>query len=53
MPAKAAQPKKTKKTKEKAADTPTKPLAEFIENVNKQDRPNGRKIRFAFVKRKR
>jgi hypothetical protein len=56
MATKAAQPKKTKKTpaKEKAAtDTPTKPLAEFIENVNKRDRPNGRKIRFAFVKRKR
>ena len=25
----------------------------FIENVNKKDKPSGKKIRFAFVKRKR
>jgi len=28
-------------------------LKEFIENVNKKDKLNGKKIRFAFVKRKR
>lgn len=54
MPAKAAQPKKTKKAPAKAAaDTPTQPLDTFIKRVNKKDKPNGRKIRFAFTKRKR
>ena len=28
-------------------------LLDFIENVNKKDKPNGKKIRFAFTKRKR
>jgi hypothetical protein len=28
-------------------------LNTFIENVNKKDKRNGKKIRFAFVKRKR
>ena len=32
---------------------PSKDLQSFIENVNKKDKPSGRKIRFAFVKRKR
>ena len=32
---------------------PKKDLETFIENVNKQDKLNGRKVRFAFVKRKR
>ena len=32
---------------------PSKDLQTFIENVNKRDKPNGRKVRFAFVKRKR
>jgi len=38
------------------ADKPPKPakdLQTFIENVNKKDKPNGKKIRFAFTKRKR
>jgi hypothetical protein len=41
------------------ADKPSKPekpakdLKTFIENVNKKDKPNGKKIRFAFTKRKR
>ncbi len=30
-----------------------KDLPTFIENVNKKDKPNGKKIRFAFTKRKR
>ena len=34
-------------------DEPTKDLQTFIENVNKKDKPNGKKIRFAFTKRKR
>lgn len=34
-------------------DKPSKDLQTFIENVNKRDKPNGRKVRFAFVKRKR
>jgi len=32
---------------------PAKDLQTFIENVNKKDKPNGRKVRYAFVKRKR
>jgi len=38
------------------ADKPDKPLKDlqtFLENVNKKDKPNGRRIRFAFIKRKR
>ncbi len=38
------------------ADKPEKPsqdLQTFIENVNKKDKLNGKKVRFAFVKRKR
>jgi hypothetical protein len=30
-----------------------KDLETFLENVNKKDKPNGKKIRFAFTKRKR
>ncbi len=35
---------------------PEKPLTDlktFIENVNRKDKPNGKRVRFAFVKRKR
>jgi hypothetical protein len=38
------------------AEKPAKPaedLEAFIANVNKKDKPNGRKIRFGFTKRKR
>lgn len=28
-------------------------LKTFIENVNKKDKPNGKKVRFGFTKRKR
>jgi hypothetical protein len=38
------------------ADKPARPakdLETFIENVNKKDKLNGRKIRFGFTKRKR
>lgn len=34
-------------------DKPLPDLATFIKNVNKKDKRNGLKIRFAFVKRKR
>ncbi len=34
-------------------EKPTKDLQTFLENVNKKDKPNGKKIRFAFTKRKR
>ena len=34
-------------------DKPTKDLKEFIENVNKKDKVRGKKIKFAFTKRKR
>ena len=34
-------------------DKPLPDLKTFIENVNKNDKPNGKKIRFAFTKRKR
>jgi hypothetical protein len=37
-----------KKTEEKKKD-----LDNFIENVNKKDKPNGLKINFSFVNRKR
>ena len=35
------------------SDKPLPDLKTFIENVNKKDKRNGLKIRFAFVKRKR
>ncbi len=35
------------------ADKPVKDLQTFIENVNKKDKVRGKKIRFAFTKRKR
>lgn len=34
-------------------DKPLPDLKTFIENINKKDKPNGLKIRFGFVKRKR
>ncbi len=34
-------------------EKPAKDLQTFLENVNKKDKPNGKKIRFAFTKRKR
>ena len=37
-------------------DKPDKPLTDlktFIENINKKDKHSGKKIRFAFVNRKR
>jgi hypothetical protein len=34
-------------------DKPLKDLQTFIEHINKKDKPNGRRIRFAFTKRKR
>lgn len=45
MTAKNEKPAKTEK--------PARDLQSFIENVNKKDKPNGKKIRFAFTKRKR
>jgi hypothetical protein len=35
------------------ADKPLPDLKTFIENVNKKDKLSGKKIRFAFTKRKR
>ena len=35
------------------SDKPLTDLKTFIENVTKKDKPNGKKIRFGFVKRKR
>jgi hypothetical protein len=35
------------------AEKPTKDLQEFIDNVNKKDKRNGKKITFGFTKRKR
>jgi len=32
---------------------PAPDLETFIENVNKKDKPNGKKVHFAFTKRKR
>lgn len=34
-------------------EKPTKDLQTFIDNVNKKDKVRGKKIRFAFTKRKR
>ena len=35
------------------ADKPVTDLETFIENVNKKDKRNGKKIRFGFTKRQR
>jgi len=35
------------------AEKPLPDLQEFIKNVNKKDKLNGKKIKFCFVKRKR
>ena len=35
------------------SDKPVIDLNTFIENVNKKDKRNGKKIRFGFTKRKR
>ncbi len=35
------------------ADKPLPDLKTFIENINKKDKTNGKKINFAFTKRKR
>ncbi len=35
------------------AEKPMTDLKTFIENVNRKDKLSGKKIRFAFVKRKR
>jgi hypothetical protein len=40
-------------TKTEKTEKPVKDLKTFIENVNKKDKVNGKKIRFAFTKRKR
>ena len=42
-----------KAAKTENPDKSTKDLQTFIENVNKKDKVNGKKIRFAFTKRKR
>jgi hypothetical protein len=44
---------KLNKKEPKVADKPLPDLKTFIENVNKKDKRNGKKIRFAFTKRKR
>ncbi len=35
------------------SDKPLPDLKTFVENVNKKDKLNGKKIRFAFTRRKR
>ena len=45
--------KSKKSSQDIQADKPAQDLQTFIANVNKKDKPNGRKIRFAFTKRKR
>jgi hypothetical protein len=45
--------KSKKSAKTAKAEKPTQDLPTFIENINKKDKPNGLKIRFAFTKRKR
>ena len=45
-------PKQPKKDSP-VTDKPITDLQTFIENVNKKDKPSGKKIRFAFTKRKR
>ncbi len=44
---------KLNKKEPKVADKPMLDLKTFIENVNKKDKLNGKKIRFGFTKRKR
>jgi hypothetical protein len=44
---------KANKKEKKVAEKPLTDLKTFIENVNKKDRRSGKRIRFAFVKRKR
>jgi uncharacterized FlaG/YvyC family protein len=44
---------KRNKKEPKVAEKPLPDLKEFIENINKKDKPSGKKIRFAFTKRKR
>jgi len=50
-PAKQASAKQT--SAKRASAKKAQNLNTFIEKVNKRDKPNGLKIRFAFVKRKR
>ena len=45
--------KKLNKKEPKVAEKPVPDLKTFIETVNKQDKLNGKKIRFGFTKRKR
>jgi hypothetical protein len=45
--------KKLNKKEPKVADKPLPDLKTFIENVNRKDKRSGKKIRFAFTKRKR
>jgi hypothetical protein len=45
--------KKLTKKEPEVADKPLTDLKTFIENVNKKDKRSGKRIRFAFVKRKR
>jgi len=44
---------KLNKKEPKVAAKPLLDLKTFIENVNRKDKLNGKKIRFAFTKRKR
>jgi hypothetical protein len=44
---------KPNKKEPKVAEKPLPDLKTFIENVNKKDKRSGKRIRFAFVKRKR
>lgn len=44
---------KLNKKEPKVADKPLPDLKEFIENINKKDKRAGKKVRFAFTKRKR
>jgi hypothetical protein len=44
---------KRNKKEPKVAEKPLPDLREFIENINKKDKLSGKKVRFAFTKRKR
>ena len=44
---------KAKKKEAEVTDKTLTDLKTFIENVNKKDKRSGKRIRFAFVKRKR
>jgi hypothetical protein len=44
---------KLTKKEPKVAEKPLPDLKTFIENVNKKDKLNGKRIHFAFTKRKR